>query len=71
MVALISCAFYLAIIQIALNALERKLIQKGLWDGEIKDLEQNPTRVLSMTQLIVDIAHSLIPIRLKSIRSMK
>jgi len=54
--ALISCAFYLSIIQIALNALERKLIQKGLWSGEIKDLEESPPRVMSMTQLIVDIA---------------
>ena len=56
LVALVSCALYLSIIQIALNAIERKLMQKGLWSGEIKYLEGNPPRVISITQLIVDIA---------------
>lgn len=54
--ALVSCAFYLSVIQIALNALERKLIHKGLWNGEIKDLAESPPRVISITQLIIDIA---------------
>lgn len=56
LVALLSCAVYLSIIQILLNALERKLITKGLWDSEIKNLEEIPPRVISLTQLIVDIA---------------